>query len=219
MTNRASVTAVVLAGGRSERFGGPKLAVDLHGRPLLVHAIRATAEVADSVVVAGPLPSGPVDAPKASVRFIADVESFAGPLAALAGVLATITTELAIVVGGDMPGLAPAVLAAMLDRLRRDRSLDAVLLDAPATPLGRVGAASPSRKRQVLPVALRVAAASSAAGEALRAGDRSLVRLVGRLHATDLPAASWLALDPRGLTVLDVDVPEDLERFRGPEVG
>jgi hypothetical protein len=49
------------------------------------------------------------------------------------------------------------------------------------------------------------------------AGDRSLVRLVDRLHWIELPAAAWLALDPAGGTLLDVDVPADLDRMRERE--
>lgn len=207
MTDRGRVTAIVLAGGRSTRFGAPKLAVELDGEPLLDHALRAVGTVAQHVIVAGGSADHP--APRAmhhqSIRNVLDSEPFAGPLAALAGALRETATELAIVVGGDMPGLHPGVLDAMLGRLAAAVDIDAVLLASPAAEPGR---------RQVLPLALRVTTASRAAVEAVSGGDRSLVRLLERLRSIEIPASEWLTLDPAGRTLLDVDRPSDLEEFR-----
>lgn len=207
MTDRGRVTAIVLAGGRSTRFGGPKLAADLAGGPLLGHALRAVRAIADEVIVAGKSAgdSIPHKAGKPSVRSVPDDEPFAGPLAALAGALRETRTEFAIVVGGDMPGLDPSVLDMMAGRLAATVDVDAVVLAGPAPDEGR---------RQVLPMALRVATASPAAVEALRAGDRSLVRLLERMRSIEIPALEWLLLDPAGRTLLDVDRPEDLEQIR-----
>ena len=206
MTHRSQTTAIVLAGGRSTRFGSPKLAADLDGEPLLNHALRALGAVADQILVAGassPIPfAGSVGGP--SIRAVPDDEPFAGPLAALAGALRAAAPGFAMVVGGDMPSLVPAVLEAMLECLFSDDDLDAVVLASPTEEDGN---------RQVLPLAVRVGAASTAALEAVRNGDRSLVRLLDRLRFVELPAPEWLALDPAGVTLRDVDRPEDLERI------
>ncbi len=199
MTNRSRVTAIVLAGGRSTRFGGPKLLAELDGEPLLDYAIRAVRAMARDVIVAG------AQVEDRSIRSVPDDEPFAGPLAALAGALRETSTELAIVVGGDMPGLDPGVLTAMLGRLAAAVDVDSVLLASPVPEHGR---------RQVLPLALRVTTAARAATEALSEGDRSLVRLLDRLRWIEVPAAEWLALDPAGRTLLDVDRPADLEEIR-----
>jgi molybdopterin-guanine dinucleotide biosynthesis protein A len=203
MTRAPGVTAIVLAGGRSMRFGSPKLAVELEGRPLLEHAIEAAGAVADVVIVAGaPVPEALLgSAGHPPMRTVPDEEPFAGPLAGLSGALRDTTTGLAIVVGGDMPGLVPEVLRAMLEQLEARDATDAVVLSSPP-------------RRQVLPVAIDVARASSAAGEALEAGDRSLVRLLDRLHVLEIPAVEWLALDPVGRTLFDVDRPADVARIR-----
>lgn len=216
-----SVTGIVLAGGRSSRFGADKLAAELNGETILAMTIGAVASVTDGVIVAGSsLPEGfrAGDIPVALVR---DVEPFAGPLVALANVLATANTdsdEVAIVVGGDMPRVAPAVLLAMLGRLDADRAVEAVTLALPP-PLGasrRPGASRPAR-RQTLPLALRVGPARGAAREALEAGDRSLNRLLDRLRSVEMPGAEWLPLDPAADTLVDVDTIEDLERARAFE--
>ena len=215
MTRSPGVTAIVLAGGRSSRFGSPKLAAQLGGTTLLERAIRAAGSVADEIIVAGaPAPGfAAEDRAPIPIRSVADEEQFAGPLAGLAGALRSAKPGLAIVVGGDMPGLVPAVLGAMLERLATDAGADAVLLANPGADPGPDQVPEPA-PRQVLPIALDVAVASDAAQAAVEAGDRSLVRLLGHLRAVEIPAAEWLVLDPAGRTLLDVDRPVDLERIR-----
>ena len=204
------ITAIVLAGGRSSRFGSDKLAAELGGETLLSRTIAAVEPITDIVIVAGPglpdgLPTGDLPA-----TLVQDREPFGGPLVALANVLERgipdPVTSLAIVVGGDMPRLVPAVLAAMLDRLASDPDLDAVILEAPDTP-----------RRQVLPLALREHAAVGAARLALEAGDRSLTGFIGRLRTLELAEDEWRALDPAGDTLADVDTPADIDRLRSGE--
>lgn len=203
---RPGTTAIVLAGGRSARFGSDKLAADLGGRSLLTATIEAVAPVVEGIVVAGPalpadLRGGIGELPIALVH---DRESYGGPLAALANVLgfgAPDDDEILLVVGGDMPSLVPAVLELMVDHLRSQPGIDAVVLDRPP-------------RRQTLPLAARRAAASRAAADALAAGDRSLVRLLDRLRVESLAPAEWTALDPLEATLQDVDRPDDLRAIR-----
>jgi molybdenum cofactor guanylyltransferase len=206
VTARPTVTAIVLAGGRSSRFGADKLAVEIDGRPLLAHALEAVSGIAELILLAGrgDPRAGSARVAGASLRTVPDAEPFAGPLAAVAGALQETRTDLAIVVGGDMPGLVPAVLSAMLGRLASNLGLDAVLLQDPELE---------SRHRQVLPLALRIATVAAIATDAVRAGDRSLLRLVERLRSVEVPAGEWLALDPSSRTLLDVDRPGDLPRI------
>ena len=204
------ITAIVLAGGRSSRFGSNKLAVQLDGASLLSRTIAAVQPIADIVIVAGPgLPDG-IQTGDIPATVVHDREAFGGPLVALANVLERVlpdpATSLAIVVGGDMPRLVPAVLTAMLDRLTADPELDAVILQAPDAP-----------HRQVLPLALREHAALGAARAGLETGDRSLTGLIDRLRTLELPADAWQPLDPAGDTLADVDTPGDLDRLRSGE--
>jgi len=203
-------TAIVLAGGRSSRFGGDKLGAELDGASLLSRTIAAVEPIADIVIVAGPrLPYG-LHVGAISATLVQDREPFGGPVVALANVLERgipdPVTSLAMVVGGDMPLLVPAVLTAMLDRLTSDPELDAVILGAPD-----------ARRRQVLPLALREHAALRAVRLALEAGDRSLTGFVDRLRTLELPAVAWQALDPVGHTLADVDTPADIDRLRSGE--
>ena len=209
-------TGIVLAGGRSSRFGSDKLAAELDGRSLLATAVDAVAPLVDGVLVA--VSSLPEEflAADVPVALVHDRDPFAGPLAGLANVLGTAVdpdpvADLAIVVGGDMPRLVPAVLRSMLDRLASDPTVDAVLLGRPPAVVDPEG--QPPR-RAVLPLAVRVGAASSAAVEALDAGNRSLQALLERLAHLEIPPSVWLPLDPDAKTLLDVDTAADLDRIR-----
>ena len=199
----APVTGIVLAGGRSARFGGDKLAAEVGGRPLLHLAIDAVAAVVDEVVVViapdGTRPRLPADF-EIPIRVVRDAEVGLGPLAGLAAGLAATRAPLAILVGGDQPALQPALLAELLlwlDPEAGEPSLDVVGLEED----GRL---------RPLPVALRVATVRPAAAVALAGGTRSLVGLFGGLRAGTLSPEQWRALDPAGDSLRDVDTRDDL---------
>ena len=209
-----TLTGIVLAGGRSTRFGADKLAEPLDGEPLLAAAIEALLPLADAVIVAGPgLPDG-FEAGDVTVVLARDREPFDGPLVAVANVLETAVGDpgIAIVVAGDMPRLVPAVLLQMVEVLRRDATAGAVYLGRQEAAIGTDR--SDPLPRQALPLAVRVQPASRAARDAVEAGHRSLQALLDRITAIELPAAVWLALDPAATTLLDVDTPADLDRLR-----
>jgi molybdopterin-guanine dinucleotide biosynthesis protein A len=197
LVGRGRVTAIVLAGGRSSRFGADKLAAELAGRPLLHHALGAVAEVAESII----LVTAPASDPwlpaelAARIRVVHDPEAFGGPLVGLTAALAAVETSTAIVVGGDMPRMVPAVLRRLVEAVGTGHR--ASILEVP----GRV---------QPLPMALHVEAAREAIGGILGRGGRSLRDLLAVLDATAVPAPVWLALDPAAATILDIDRPADL---------
>ncbi|HKG57436.1 MAG TPA: molybdenum cofactor guanylyltransferase [Candidatus Limnocylindrales bacterium] len=193
-----AATAIVLAGGRSSRFGRDKLAEPVGGRRLLDHAVTAAASVAREVLVLVPpvAPAPPLPAADAPVVVVRDPEPFGGPLVAVLAGLERARESLALVVGGDMPSLSSTVLAAMLRRL--DSS------GADAVVLGYRGRPEP------LPAAFRVGAATPAARRLLGSGVRSLQSLAGALRTVELAEMEWRSLDPAAATLRDVDRPEDL---------
>lgn len=194
---RADVTGIVLAGGRSSRFGRDKLAEPYGGAPLLHHPVRRLADACAEVVVViaprgvePPLPNG------VSVRFARDATEFAGPLAGMLAGLTSARTPWALAAAGDMPGLQAPVLAELLATAARS--------GADAVALSDGGVVRP------LPVALRAAPAREAAGALVRAGHRRLRDLVSALGTAVIDESTWRSLDPDRRTLLDVDVPGDL---------
>jgi molybdopterin-guanine dinucleotide biosynthesis protein A len=191
------VAGIVLAGGRSRRFGTDKLAAPLDGRPLLHHAILALAACCEAVIVAAshdgpepPLPDG-VAPPMAMVR---DAVGDAGPLAGLLVGLAASDAEVVLVVGGDQPALRPDLL----------RLLVAALGEASAAILADEG------QPRSLPAAVRRGQALAAARAALGTDRRSLLGVLLGLDPVVLPETAWRGADPDGAWRRDVDRPEDL---------
>ena len=197
------VVGIVLAGGASSRFGSDKLAAPLDGRPLLDHALLATTEVVEQLILVlapeAPVPPLP-ESIAARISVARDLDRHQGPLAGLASGLssdAASAADLALVVGGDMPSLAPAVLTLLVKRLAAEAALAAMTLDAsPPSPM---------------PLAIRIAPASAAATTLLAQGRRSLRSLLDAVSSSTVRSADWLPLDPDGRTLRDVDTPEDLD--------
>jgi molybdenum cofactor guanylyltransferase len=195
------VGAIVLAGGRSSRFGADKLEAIVDGRPLLEHAIEAARSVAPTVVVVL-APGAARDLP-ADVVVAHDVEAYEGPLAGLAAGLVAMPADIerVLVVGGDMPTLSIPVLALLLDALGEAGDANepgpaaAVVLDEGGP----------------MPMAVRASVAGPVARQLLAGGERRLRALPEQLGAMLLPGARWRALDPDAATLRDIDRPADLD--------
>lgn len=191
-------TGIVLAGGRSSRFGGSKLDADLAGRTVLDRTIDAVVAACGEVIVVG---SSARTTPgrSAKVRFLPDAAPFEGPLAGLVTGLEAARGDVAIVIGADMPLARPEVLRLLV-----------AALDGPATAAVLEDGATP----RPLPMAVRRDAALAAARAVMGEGERSLRAFLGQLPTAVLPEAVWRRLDEEGDTLLDIDAREDLERAR-----
>jgi len=190
----------VLAGGRSERFGDvDKLTVRMGARTLLERSVAAASAVAADVVVVLP-PGEPTIEVPSPARVAHDPTEGEGPLAGVhAGLLAVVRSDVAVVVGGDMPELQPEVLALMVRRLADEPAVEAVALDDGTGP-------------RPLPIVLRTRPAAHAAHALLHAGRRRLRDLLGSLRASVVDEAAWTALDPGRRSLRDIDEPDDLNR-------
>jgi molybdenum cofactor guanylyltransferase len=209
----ARVVGIVLAGGASSRFGRDKLSAPLDGRPLLDHALVAIAGVSDHVVlVLAPDAAVPPIPPSLVGRLsiARDPVAHRGPLAGLAAALHAARAidgdpgDIAVVAGGDMPTLVPAVLRLLVDALEADDRVVAATL----------AAASPSP----LPMVIRVVA-SRPADALLEHGRRSLLALLDAVPAVQIAEARWRMVDPAGATLRDIDTPGDLEEAGDPAPG
>ena len=161
-----SLAAVVLAGGESRRFGGDKLAADLHGLSLLERALTGLPSDAQLIIVG---PEREIGRPAAFAR---EEPPGGGPAAAMiAGLRLALSTDTeAIVV---LPGDAPAAGRAAMTLLSILRSSGA----------SAVLAVDGSGRAQPLQLALRPAAAKAliaSAGDRDGAGE-SARQLVDRL--------------------------------------
>lgn len=209
--------AIVLAGGASARFGADKLAALLDGRPVLERTVSAVSLVASPVVLVlapdAQVPAWSTEAgrsmepgvsrePARSIVIARDPEPFGGPLVGLAAGLAALReaapdAECALVVGGDMPTLLPAVLELLATNIVACPGTTVVTLEADP--------------RSVLPMAVRVEPTLDACRAILAGqGKRSLRALLAVVPSTAVPAADWRELDPAAATLHDIDTPADL---------
>jgi molybdopterin-guanine dinucleotide biosynthesis protein A len=188
------VSAIVLAGGRSSRFGRDKLAEPIAGRTLLDHAIAAVGPLAQETIVVGRRDETP-HLPDSTV-LVHDPSEFEGPLVGLLTGLRSATQPAALVVGGDMPTMVPSVLEALLARLD-DPTVDAVVLED-------------GGRDQPLPNAVRTAPAKLAAERLVAARERRLGALFKALATAVIDEPTWRRLDPAGMTLRDIDAPADV---------
>ena len=206
--------AIVLAGGRSRRFGADKLAARLSdGRTILDHALDAATDVATEIVLVLAPGAAPPEGLLAATRIVFDPEPFGGPLVGLLAGLEASSAGIVLVLGGDMPAVEPAVLRLLAAALDHDDRADAAALEAGARAGRDTDVPDGQTHVAPLPCALRRVPAIGATRAALAAGDRRLRACLERLASTTVAAVDWRRLDPDGRTLFDVDDPSDLERL------
>jgi molybdopterin-guanine dinucleotide biosynthesis protein A len=196
MARAPSVSAIVLAGGRSSRFGRDKLAEPIDGRPLLLHAIDAVRPIASEVLVVAAPEASPAVPPDVIVA--RDPSRYEGPLAGLAAGLREANEPVCLIVGGDSPSLVSAVLGLLVEALV-DEAIEAAALDDD-------GSLRP------LPCAVRREAALEVSERLLADGQRRLRLVFETLRTRTIPEVAWRTLDPAGATLRDIDTPEDLAK-------
>ena len=188
----ARITAVILAGGRSSRFGRDKLVEPIDGRPLLHHAIEAVRPMAaEIIVVAAPdaTPAVPAD-----VRIVHDPVAFQGPLAAAQVGIDAAAHSVVVLVGGDMPSLVGSVLESMVVALE---GFDVVVLEHDGRP-------------RPLPMVVRREPVLASAVRLLDQGERRLRALIEGPGTCVIAETTWRLLDPDGATLRDIDTETDL---------
>lgn len=198
-------TALILAGGESHRFGGPKAFAEFRGRPMLAWVAAALAPLADEtlVAVADSDQEERVRHVLPGATPVRDARPGRGPVEGLARGLETARGEVVLVAPCDAPFLRTSLYELLLVRLEAH---DAVV--------PRIEVPDPLRAVYRRKAALRVL-------EASRARIPSPIALVDRLDAVLLPAEDLRAADPDLSSFLDVNRAEDLEALetrgdRGP---
>ena len=133
-----------------------------------------------------------MDVPR-PVRVVADPTEGEGPLAGMATGLAAAGAPIAIVVGVDMPFLQPGLLRLLASRVGEGARWVLPIAQHRPQPLCSAFA------RDALPVL----------HAHLQAGDRAPMAVATDLGLVRLEEDAWRAVDPDGLSFMDVDTPED----------
>lgn len=178
--------AIVIAGGRSSRFGSDKLAAELDGRPLLERTLAAVSSCEPVVLVS----AASTARPDQVVR-VSEFPRWSGPAAAIAAGVAALPdgARETLIVAADLahPDTAVAALLA-LD--------EGVLADDDRHPQWLLARASVAALRVRLG---ELEAIGGTAGRPARA-------IVGELGLPYVFAAA--------AAIADIDLPDDLERLK-----
>lgn len=190
-----TVDAVVLAGGRSERFGSDKAAALLAGRPLLAWVVDAVADVCDNVIVVrapGQVLPGIPGGRRATI--VEDRHLGMGPLAGMIAGFEASSAEFCLVMTCDAPLVQPAAVDLLVDAIGESEAV-VPFIDGRAQPLLAV-----FRRATVLPVLLA----------AMESETLSVNAAIRELQTRQLSAADFAAADPRMLSFRNCNTREEL---------
>lgn len=192
------MTGVVLAGGRSSRFGANKALADWKGTPLVQAVVNSLLEVLPEVLVVTKNAAELAFLRSERVRVIEDLCADGHPMGGLFTALHGLRTQHAFVAACDMPFVEPRLIEAMWHS-RAD--YDAVI------PVWR-------EKRQPL-----CGVYSRGCVGLVRASiDQDLLgisRLFDTLRTRFMLEKEVAGVDPQGLSFMDIDTREDYERAKG----
>jgi len=137
-------TAIILAGGDSQRMGSDKAKLLLGDQTLLERVIVTMRQMFPEVILSVRQPRPGIELPQ-----VCDARDYAGPLAGLVSGLGHITTPWAFAVACDMPFVVPELIE-LLGRYRT--KLPSVPPTHPSPPLsgrgqGERGYSSPDKGR------------------------------------------------------------------------
>ena len=112
------LTGMVLAGGKSRRFGSDKALAELSGETLLSRAVTTLAKQCAEILIIGRTDVEKIEFPgdvtvRAEVDLIADI----GPVGGLLTGLSVTSSELNIVLAVDMPFASTALFDELLDSI------------------------------------------------------------------------------------------------------
>lgn len=195
MTAGMEATAVVLCGGQTRRFGGEKAHALVDGRRVIDRVVEAVRPLAGRVVLVASAEKTGLAVPD-DVVVVPDAYPGSGPLGGICTGLQQVPSDLAVVVGCDLPFLSEGLLRFLLDRAE---GFDAVV---PRLADGRWQT-------------LHAVYARTCLGEMerqLAAGRLSVWRVLERLHVGRVGAEECRAIDPDLLSFFNLNTPEDLAR-------
>ncbi|MCI0158397.1 NTP transferase domain-containing protein [Leifsonia shinshuensis] len=184
--SRRPPAAIIVAGGRSSRFGGDKLSARLHGRTLLDATLAAVAGCEPVVLVSATCPTV-----AEGVVTVSEHPRWGGPAAAIVAGAAALPREVdeTLIIAADLvdPEAAVAALLAIGHGVLADETGRAQWL------LARVPA------RALHERIARLEAEGAATG-------RPAASITGELGLPIVPA--------RAEAIADIDLPEDLDRMK-----
>ncbi|MBI4368796.1 MAG: molybdenum cofactor guanylyltransferase [Elusimicrobia bacterium] len=189
-------TGVILAGGRSSRFGSDKALAPYQGKPLIWHALKALRHSVARLYVVNRQLTDYRGLNLQGARIIMDLLPDYHPLGGVYSALRQIDAPSMIVAACDQPRLQPQYLN-LLGATPPEYDLALGLWKNTVQPL-------PGLYRKNLLDPLRDLITQDAAG---------LKDLVKHVRTRLYFEGEIVAVDPLGVSFIDIDTPQDLEEF------
>ncbi len=189
------LTAVVLAGGKSSRFGSDKASALLRGRPLLQWVLDAVGQASEAIVVVKA--RGQVLPPVTStvpLMVVEDLYEGQGPLAGLVAAFEAVHTPLAFATSCDSPLTEPALIRYLVSRAGDADVVCPLVGDHP----------------QPLVAVYRVAVCLPAFRENVERGQLRIVVAYAGLRRKTVTGEEAAVADPDLRTFLNANTPERL---------
>ena len=184
------ITGIILAGGRSTRYGKNKAFAEIRGTPLVEKVIEVMESVFDRVIL---ITNTPHEYAHLKLPMVEDLIKGIGPLGGIYTGLNAISEEAGFFVACDMPFLNAALVRHMVEL---QGGFDAVVprVDWMIEPLH----------------ALYTRGSLTALKEQIDAHDYQIVRFFDRIRVRYLDEHELRAFDPKFRSFLNVNRPEDL---------
>ncbi|MFQ6137194.1 MAG: molybdenum cofactor guanylyltransferase [Candidatus Hydrothermarchaeales archaeon] len=199
------ITSIILAGGRSERFGRDKKFIEIKGKSFIQHVIERARKFSDEIVISlGAEEAGEIkDEPDLKVAI--DEEKSKGPLVGISSALQYCRGRYVVVLSVDSPFIEPKVFETMI---RDCKGYDAVV---PILDDGTVDS---------LHGVYRIPKLREACRKALESGKYAVRTMISYLNKVKFVSVdTFKEYDPDLLTFINVNTEEDLEKLveLGPE--
>ncbi|MDP3542223.1 MAG: molybdenum cofactor guanylyltransferase [Elusimicrobiota bacterium] len=192
------MTGVVLAGGRSSRFGANKALADWKGAPLVQSVVNSLLEVMPKVVVVTKNAAELAFLKTERVTIVEDLCEGGHPMGGIFTALSGLKTRHAFVAACDMPFVRPELIKALWHS-RAD--YDAVI------PVWR-------DKRQPL-CGVYSRACVGMIKASIAEDSLGIKHLFDLLRTRFMLEDEVAGVDPQGLSFMDIDTREDYERAKG----
>jgi molybdopterin-guanine dinucleotide biosynthesis protein A len=186
----SGVSGIILAGGKSSRYGSNKALVKVNGARLIERAVAAMKTVFEQVIL---VTNTPDDYAFLELPMVQDLIKGLGPIGGIYTGLETISEKAGFFVACDMPFLQEGLLRHMVD-VRED--FDAVIprMDWMIEPLHAL------YTKNCLPVIQA----------SIEAHEYQIVKCLQQLRVRYVEREELLAFDPKLLSFFNINEPKDL---------
>lgn len=190
------LTGALLAGGMSRRYGRNKVLEPFEGERLIDRGIRLVGGMCDPVLVVANDLSFLLGVRATLVR---DIVPHQGPLGGIYTALLFSPHDRVFVRGTDMPFLVPEFVKMLKEWAEQGYDAVVPVLNDYFEPLTAV------YHRRCLP----------AVAETLERSERQIISFFKSIRLKAVSEQEWRAVDPAGLSFLNVNTPQDMEALGG----